>query len=80
MATDFNIVLDSDNTFTYRASLDDTVLTISRQETVSVGMYDSQETVYTPMIVQPWKTLGDGTRTTWSSEAEGITWYKELYT
>jgi hypothetical protein len=28
--------------------------------------------------VQPWKPLGDGTRTDWENEEEVITWYKEL--
>jgi hypothetical protein len=28
--------------------------------------------------VQPWKPLGDGTRTDWADEAEVIAWYKEM--
>ena len=28
--------------------------------------------------VQPWKPLGDGSRTDWENEEEVITWYKEI--
>lgn len=77
MATQFSITYDSALTETFSADLDGNNLTVSREETVSSGMYDSTETVWTPIMVQPWKPLSDGSRADWENEAEAVTWYKE---
>lgn len=77
MATEFSIKYDSALTEIFSADLQDNSLTVSRQETVSVGMSDSTETVWTPIMVQPWKPNGDGSRSNWDSEGEAVIWYKE---
>ena len=77
MATEFSIKYDSALTEIFSADLQDNSLTVSRQETVSVGMSDSTETVWTPIMVQPWKPNGDGSRSNWDSEVEAVIWYKE---
>ena len=77
MATEFSIIYDSALTENLSADLQGNVLTVSREETVSSGMYDSTETVWTPIMVQPWKPLSDGSRGDWENEAEAVTWYKE---
>ena len=77
MATEFSIKYDSALTEIFSADLQDNSLTVSRQDTVSVGMSDSTETVWTPIMVQPWKPNGDGSRSNWDSEGEAVIWYKE---
>jgi hypothetical protein len=77
MATEFSIKYDSALTENFSADLDGNTLTISKEETVSSGMYDSTETVWTPIMIQPWKPNGDGTRSNWDSEGEAVIWYKE---
>ena len=77
MATEFSIKYDSALTEIFSADLQDNSLTVSRQEVVPVGMFDSTETVWTPIMIQPWKPNGDGSRSNWDSEGEAVIWYKE---
>lgn len=69
MATAFSItktIGDSDFTTNYSAELADGTATIT--------ITDSGGDI---VLVQPWKTNGDGTRANWSNEAEVVTWFKE---
>lgn len=69
MTTAFSITKtfgDSDFTTNYNATL------IDGNATITIA--DSGGSV---VLVQPWKTNGDGTRAEWSNEAEVVTWFKE---
>lgn len=69
MATAFSITKtfgDSDFTTNYSADLESGIATIS--------ITDSPGEV---ILVQPWKTNGDGTRSDWANETEVVSWFKE---
>lgn len=74
MATDF-----THDSADYRAVFSDGTATFFQQQEVLVGTADSTETQYVPIVVQPFKTVNDGTRTVFADEADAVAWYKENY-
>jgi hypothetical protein len=72
MATDF-----THDSAEYRANLVNGIATFSLATEILVGTVDSSETQYIPVAVQPFKTVDDGTRTTFVDEEDAIAWFKE---
>ena len=74
MATDF-----THDSADYRAVFSDGTAIFSQSQEVLVGTADSSETQYVPIVVQPFKTVNDGTRTVFADEADAVAWFKENF-